>query len=171
MKTYALRDIFKFIIAVEEEGNAFYKAVATATEGKLLKDLFISLSKQEVKHAKIFLKLYKSYDEKGVNFTAGEELSELLDTLMRGLLFPDISEVRDALRKKRDLVSVIKIAMDVELNTILFYQRIKELLAQKQTKAILQKVIAEEEKHLIRLKNTRLEFDALYAGLRYGKFF
>lgn len=173
MKAYALADIFKFVVGVEEEGNVFYKTVAASMTVKRLKDLFTSLAAQEVKHAKIFLKLYKAHAGKNTDFSASEELSELLDTLTRGLLFPDLSEVRDTLAgKSRDAaVAVIRIAMEVELNTILLYRTIRELLAESQTKAVLDAVIQEEEKHLVRLKRVRLDIDPLYAGLRYGKFF
>ena len=172
MNTYALRDVFKFIIGIEEQGNAFYKLVAVSLSTRSLKDLFTYLAKQEVKHAKVFLKLYEKHAEKNAVFSASEELSEFLDTLTRGLFFPDLAEVRDALKNKKEAASaMVKIAMDVELNTILFYRQINELMASPEIKSVIDEVIGEEENHLARLKRARLDVDPLYAVLRYGKFF
>jgi rubrerythrin len=61
--------------------------------------------------------------------------------------------------------------MDVELNTIIFYQKIKEFIRSKQAKEALDKIISEEERHLVKLKNIRLDLDPSYAGIKYGKFF
>jgi rubrerythrin len=173
MKTYNLEDVFKFAINMEEQGRQFYEVAAQYARKKNIKNLFSYLAKAEVKHAKVFLKFHKIYAKKKTFFTVDETFEEVLDGLLRGLLLPDISEVRDMLLKRRrqELISIIKIAMDVELNTILFYQKLKEVLGRKQPKQALDKIIKEEEQHLIKLKNLRLDFDPFYAGLRYGKFF
>lgn len=61
--------------------------------------------------------------------------------------------------------------MEVEINTIIFYQKIKEMVKVKQVKQVLDKIIQEEERHLIKLKNIRLDLDPFYAAIKYGKFF
>ena len=172
MKTYKLEDIFKFAFNVEEHGKRFYQAASIYARDKDIKGLFLYLSKAEVKHAKIFLKFYKIYSKKNSFFPADERFEELLDTLFRGMLFPDISEIRDVLAKKsKRILSILKIAMEVETNTIIFYQNIKELIRPAQVKLALDKIIKEEQKHLIKLKNLRVDLDPLYAGIQYGRFF
>lgn len=173
MKTYKIEEIFRVAINLEEQGKSFYETSADYTDIKTIKTIFSNLAKAEVKHAKTFFKLYRIYSKKRVTFSADERFEELMDTFLRELIFPDISEVRDSLFKKDkdNLVAIIKIAMDIELNTIIFYQRIKELIRPIQVKKTLTKIIKEEEKHLINLKNLRLELDQLYAGIKYGKFF
>ena len=42
--------------------------------------------------------------------------------------------------------------MDVELNTVIFYKRIKEVIKSQEVKSALDKILKEEEKHLIRLR-------------------
>ncbi|MBP7087876.1 MAG: ferritin family protein [Candidatus Omnitrophica bacterium] len=173
MKIYKIEEIFKLAINLEERGQKFYEASADYADKKTIKDIFSNLAKAEVKHAKTFFKLYQVYSKKESTFSADERFEELMDTFLRELVFPDISEVRDSLFKKdkNNLITIIKIAMEIELNTIIFYQRIRELIRPTPVKEILGKIIKEEEKHLIDLKNSRLEIDQLYAGIKYGKFF
>ncbi|MCQ9205659.1 MAG: ferritin family protein [Omnitrophica bacterium] len=171
MKTYSLKSIFRFALNTEEKGNVFYQDVARYTQDKDIKKLFNYLSKQEIKHAKTFLKLYHSCADKKNIFLANPELSEVLDAIFRGLIFPDISEVRDSTVKKDALVRILKIAMDVEINTIIFYDRMKECIKSYKIKEILSKIITEEEKHLVKLKKMRINLDPTYAKIIYGKFF
>ena len=171
MKTYNLEDIFKFAINMEGQGKVFYDAVSDNTEDKKAKELFSYLGKQETEHAKTFGRLYNIYAKKGSSFSADEHFEEVLDTLFRGLLVPDISEVRDALVRKKRITSIIKIGMDVELNTILFYKKLKESIGAGEAGKALEKIIAEEENHLVRLKNLRIDVDPFYAGIEYAKFF
>lgn len=171
MKTYKLEDIFKFAIDLEKQGERFYKIATDYTSKKETKELFTYLSRWEAKHALTFSKFQRVYLKKKLYFLADERFELLSEVLLRGMVFPDISEVRDKLKKEENIVSIIKMAMDVETNTILFYQRFKELLKQKELEKALDKIIREEENHLLKLKNLRLDLDPLYAGLKYGKFF
>ena len=173
MNTYALEDIFKFAINTEEQGRQFYETASQCVRQKSVKNVFSYLARAEAKHARVFLKFCKIYAKKKSFFKVDEAFEEVLDGLLRGLSLPDISEVRDTLIKHRqeELISIIKIAMDVELNTILFYQKLKEGVRGVEPRAALDKIIKEEEQHLVKLKNLRLDCDPFYAGLKYGKFF
>lgn len=173
MNTCKLEDIFRFAIEMEEQGKIFYDTVSTYTEDQKIKKLFGYLKDQEEKHAKTFLKFYNLYSKKKLSFSLNEHSAEVLDVLLRGLLLPDISEVRDTLAKNKneDIISIIRISMDVEINTVIFYQRLKEIIGEEETDKALDKIIKEEESHLVKLKNLRADLDPLYASLEYGKFF
>lgn len=173
MKSYNICDIFRFAINMEDQGKVFYENASLCTEDKRSAKLFSYLQKQEINHSKVFGRLKEAYSKKRVFFNVDNDFEEVVDTLLRGLLLPDISEVRDVLKKNRNsgLVSIIKIAMEVELNTIIFYKKLKEILKQKIIQKALDRIISEEESHLVELKNVRLDLDPLYAGLKYGKFF
>lgn len=92
---------------------------------------------------------------------------------MRGMLFPDIGAAKDALGQtdRKPLVSLAKVAMDVETNTILFYQEMSSLIEEAETKNALSKIIKEEQDHLIKIKNIRVDLDPFYASVKYGRFF
>jgi rubrerythrin len=158
---------------MEEQGKIFYDTVSTYAEDQKTKKLFDYLKDQEEEHAKTFLKFCNLYSKKKSSFSLDEHSEGVLDTLLRGLLLPDISEVRDTLAKKKSegILSIIKIAMDVELNTIIFYQKLKEAIGEKETGEALHKIIKEEESHLVKLKNLRANLDPFYAGIEYGRFF
>jgi len=92
------------------------------------------------------------------------------DTVCRGLLVPDLPEARSIVSREEDIVSVAKIATDIEMNAIIFYQKPKEILRDKEARQAFDKIIKEEERRAEKLKNTRLSPDFYYAGITYGKF-
>lgn len=173
MKTYKLEDIFGFAVEVEEQGQRFYEAASADAKTDEEKDLFAYLSKAETKHAKRFLKFQASYARKGGAVTADAHFSALLDTLMRGMIFPDRAKLREAIgqRDRNPLLSLIRIAMEVEANSVMFYQEMSSLLAEAEAKEALAKIVKEEQGHLIKLKQRRLEVDPYYAALKYGSWF
>jgi len=173
MKTYQLEDIFKFAVDVEEQGKQFYDAGSLQAEKDEVKDLFAWLAKEEMKHAKKFLKFQKGYSRKGGSFKADARLDELLNTYMRGMIFPDPTDLQEVLgRKDRNpMLSLVKAAMGVETNSVLFYEEMKSLLGEEETKDALSRIIKEEQGHLIKLKGVRLELDPYYSAIKYGSWF
>lgn len=172
-KIYALKDIAEVASQIEEKGKSFYENAADIIDGKASKKVFSWLAKEETKHAQRFRQLAGECAKNDVSFSLDEEAGELLDTFMRGLLFPDISELRDsAARAGNDkALAAVKIGMDVEMNTIIFYQKLKELAKNEEMQTLLKTIILEEERHLLTLKSLRLDIDPLYAGSAYGKLF
>jgi rubrerythrin len=92
---------------------------------------------------------------------------------MRGMIFPDRAKLREAIgqRDRNPLLSLIRIAMEVEANSVMFYQEMSSLLAEAEAKEALAKIVKEEQGHLIKLKQRRLELDPYYAALKYGSWF
>jgi len=172
MRTYKLEEIFKFAVDVEEQGRQYYEDGSMKAERDDVKDLFAWLAKQETKHAKKFLKFQEAYSRKGGSFKADERLDGLLNTYMRGMLFPSLDVKKELGREDRNpMLTLVKIAMDVETNSILFYQEMKSLLGAEETKDALDKIIKEEQGHLVKLKGVRLELDPYYAAIKYGSWF
>lgn len=173
MKTYKLEDIFQFAVDVEEQGKRFYDAGSGQAEKDEVRDLFAWLAKEEMKHAKKFLKFQEAYSRKGGSFQADARLDGLLNTYMRGMIFPDLADLKEVLgRKDRNpMLSLVKAAMGVETNSILFYEEMKALLGEEETKDALSKIVKEEKGHLIKLKGVRLELDPYYSAIKYGSWF
>ncbi|MCK4908767.1 MAG: ferritin family protein [Planctomycetes bacterium] len=172
MKAYKLSDVFKFAIKIERDGKKFYDSAVQLTRDVKQRYLFRHLSKEEVKHAQTFRKFYKQAFYQKVFFAADERLEGLLDGLARGIVIPDVAEIVGALKKSDNKVlTIIKVAMDVETNTILFYQEIHDAIKVAQAKQAFKRIIKEEKTHLVKLRNLRLDLDPVYAAVRYGKFF
>jgi len=171
MKTYKLEEIFQFAVGVEEEGKRFYDEAAEQAQGKEAKELFVYLGKQEAKHAQKFLKFHAAYARKRASFQADGRLRELLETLMRGMIFPPMSQMKEALgdQDTRPLLPIIRLAMGVETHSILFYQEVNSLVSEAETKKAISQIVQEEENHLVKLKNLRMDLDPYYAASKYGR--
>jgi rubrerythrin len=92
---------------------------------------------------------------------------------MRGMIFPGLADLREVLGQKdhNPVLLLVRAAMGVETNSILFYEQMKALLGEEETKDALSKIVREEQGHLIKLKSMRLELDPYYSTLRYGRWF
>lgn len=163
---YTFGDIMAWAVNIEQQGEMFYEKALNVSTEKEAQKLFGYLRDQEIKHARRFAQLAKRPRRRKGSFRAEGQFEDLLDAFMRGMAFFDVSEVRGAAVGRKDtLCKLLKLAMDVEINTLIFYQKIKEYMKEKPAKDTLNLIIREEEKHLIKLKNMRMEKDPLYAGL------
>ncbi len=166
MAKYAFDDILRWAVNIEQQGEIFYEKALRLTTDKQLQKLFVYLRDQEIKHARRFTRLANRTRRRKGSFKADSQFEDLLDAFMRGMAFFDVSEVRDtAVQQKNAHVRLLKLAMDVEINTLIFYQKVREYVKEKPARDTLSLIIGEEEKHLLKLKKIRMYRDSLYAGL------
>ncbi len=139
-------EVIQLAISMEEEGVKFYEKYATMVDVEL-KKVLLGMAEDEKEHAKVFKKMYKEiqmnpgeedylFSEHVQDFFASHAKSEGFNRSQG-----PIDSVRDAL----------KMAAETERITIGYY---KSLLAyaKDNVKAVLERLIQEEEKHLERLE-------------------
>ncbi|MBN2482960.1 MAG: ferritin family protein [Candidatus Omnitrophica bacterium] len=168
MKEYLLTDIVAWAIKIEQQGELFYEKACGYTDDSEIKKLFMYLKSEEVKHIRRFNRLGNSFRKSNAFFSVDTRFEDLLDAFMRGMAFFDVSEIRDkiARRKDRNTQDLLRLAMDIELNTILFYRTIDEYAKSGPVRKALKTIIHEEEAHLVKLKGVRKEKDPLYGEFR-----
>lgn len=133
-----LEELLGVALKIEASGHEFYTKLESRSTGKN-KDLFKSLAEQEREHMKIFEKIAAQSKEKSETQPLNEEAVGYLKIFAETSIFPEIEqEVPD------DFKQALQIALDVEKDSVVFYEELVKYAPQKET---IQKIIDEEKKH------------------------
>jgi rubrerythrin len=142
--TYSLAEIFTFAIKIEEQGIAFYEAMAKKTKIKDAKELYLYLRDEEIKHRETFQDMLAGL-EQAVAPTG--ETSAYLKALVEAVVFRKDDGQLKALSNDS---TALDYAIDREKDSILFYIEIKEHVPE-QGRSAVDKIIEEERTHIIKL--------------------
>jgi|UniRef100_A0A7V3REM1 rubrerythrin len=133
-----LEELLGVALKIEGSGYAFYSELASRSSGKN-KKLFQSLADQEREHAKIFEKIVSESKENNGLEPLNEEAVGYLRIFAETSIFPEIEKGVPA-----DLKEALELALDVEKDSVVFYEELLKYVPQKET---VQKIVEEEKKH------------------------
>jgi len=157
MNIFQPGDIFQFAIRIEEDGEIFYHKAALIAEDADTSDIFNRLADEEIRHKRIFGDMLTTVKQSSVPETyKGEYLAYLRDYIDGKVIFK--KDLRDSvLPEIRDTLSAIDFAMGREMDSILYYQEVKQFLAEKD-RAQIDLIIEEERKHFEKLAELRKKY-------------
>lgn len=157
MNIFQPGDIFRFAIRIEEDGEIFYHKAALMAEDNGARDIFNRLADEEIRHKRIFGDMLAKVKQSSVPETyKGEYLAYLRDYIDGKVIFK--KDLRDtALPEMRDTLSAIDFAMEREMDSILYYQEVKQSLAEKD-RVEIDLIIEEERKHFAKLAELKKKY-------------
>ncbi len=155
MSLFAPSEIFQFAIRIEENGEKFYKRMAGKFPDREMKKMFNALAEEEVKHAQTYKKMVSKLEKYEPFESFADEYFEYLKAYADKLIFDEKSS-RAEVYEINDLKKALDFAIDKELDSILYYQEMKNLVSEGQRPQI-DKIIEEERKHFVRLSTCRKE--------------
>ncbi|MCX7704729.1 MAG: ferritin family protein [bacterium] len=143
-------ELFKVAMNIENQGIQFYQKACENARIEASKDIFKFLSEEEKRHYAIFKEM--DSEIKQIKFRP-EELDEEISLYLRSLVDSGIFE---SILPKTEWQNVtdkqaLNIGIHVEKTSILFYSGIKEITLESSSITALDKIIAEEKSHLIKL--------------------
>lgn len=149
---YTLPVLLEMAIAVEESAKEFYTALARKFSEH--KDLFRQLAKDEKDHSERYTYLLGRRKVKEVYSTEEERM--LADHNIRILestqLVGNLRRGAERAREVPDLKSAVKAAVQLEKDTLLFYQNLAMGLG-KEDRQEVYRIIEVEHSHLYRVQN------------------
>jgi rubrerythrin len=149
MSVFEPSEVFQFAIRIEEGGEKFYRGMASRIENTEVKSLFAALADDEVRHKKTYQGMVSKIEEyEPVESYPGEYFSYLRAYADNIIFTPQRME--EEMKKIKDAASALKFAIDRELDSILYYQEVKNLVPKNQRSEI-DKIIEEERKHFMKL--------------------
>ena len=157
MQVFTANDIVEVAVRIEENGITFYNFAEKIAKTDDAKKLFVQLAEAEAAHKRIFEKLLSQIE----SYTppesyAGEYTDYLRNYVDNNLIFT--KEVMDKqLAKVTDTVSAFEFAMQRELDSVLYYHEIKNLVPATQHETI-EKIINEERKHYAMLAGMKKKY-------------
>ncbi|MFA5928662.1 MAG: ferritin family protein, partial [Candidatus Margulisiibacteriota bacterium] len=145
-KVYAVDELLKFAIQIEEDGLAFYQKMSAGSAEPEVKALFTTLQEDEARHKKIFEELLAEEKRTEAQISFPDEYELYLKALVRSTVFPKDTAI---LSKLVDDAEIIEYAIGKEKDSILFYAEMKSSVADGGR--LIEKIINEEKLHIIKL--------------------
>lgn len=146
MQVFAASDIVQVAIRIEENGIIFYKFAEQLAKQEEAKKLFAYLAEAEAGHKRTFEKFFASVDK----YTPPEQYAGEYSDYLRNYVDNNLIFTKEVMDKQlagiKDTVAAFDFAMQRELDSILYYHEIKNLVPAAQHEAI-EKIIEEERKH------------------------
>ncbi len=133
---------------IEKRGKKFYLKHAEATENRDLRELFRRLARDEQDHFEKFVALTEDLreDSDEADYLYEEDVSAYFNYLVEYSVFPkDDSE--ESVAALNDVEKALKLAIQAEKDSILFYREMCDYNEGKTIEAVNQ-LIKEEKEHL-----------------------
>jgi rubrerythrin len=152
-------EVFEIAEKIERNGARFYRKAAELFDDSSIRSLFQELADWEIKHEHIFASLRKQLSELSRELRTFKPDDKLLPDAqaMAGLavfgIKPDPSEEFSGRRSKCD---IIKIAIEKEKDSIVYYTGLKEFVPDRAGKDKIDDII-KEEMHHVRILNQSLK--------------
>lgn len=147
-------EVLKMAIHIESNGAAFYrKAAGMQTDAKNRKFLE-GLAAMEDQHKKTFTEMRKTLTEKDKEekvFDPYNEASQYLASMADTLGGEGSPSAADALTGSETLEDILKTAIGLEKDSILFYLGLKDKVSPKYGKEKIDAIIKEEKRHVAQL--------------------
>ena len=154
---FTTADVLRIAVKNELAGEAFYRQIAQRTPEPAVRDLFLLLADEEPRHAAIFSRLLEGIDEtQAPRADLVEYVGYMIAYYNANILFAD--NQADELPAAPDPVAALDFGIQRELDSIIYYTQVKELVPTSQAHQI-DAIIAEERNHFLKfskLKRTYL---------------
>ena len=153
---FRAREIFDMAVGIEEQGIAFYQTAREAASSQAA-GVLEYLIDQEKEHVQVFSRMREGVsDDSLLPESYPGERRNYIDSFTRDQVFSDPSAALRELGNISDPFEVIRVGVDFEHRSIVFYSWIKQIVRRSETEAIDQ-IIAEEHLHVNRLLKLRQE--------------
>ena len=147
---FEIREILDLAIRLEKNGEATYRQAIQSSNDEELKAALDWMAEEEARHGQWFSDLQRSLETGGKNPFMEEMSRELFDDLVGSQSF-SLKEVDfTTVESMEELVGIF---MEFEKDTVLFYEMVAPFIEDGETRTHLETIIAEENRHIARLKD------------------
>jgi len=148
--TFNACEVLQFAIIIEQNGEEFYRSMADKLKKKELKDIFMHLADEEVRHRRIFEDMMPRVGDYCPPEAYPGEYYAYLKAYADGYVFTREKKGKLQARKITTAKEALDFALGAETDSILFYLEAKNLVPDDQ-KGIVDEVIEEERRHFLKL--------------------
>ncbi len=156
-------EIFEMAEQIERNGARFYREIAEKSPKGDVRDLFLKFAEMEEEHEKIFISMREELsdkDKKSTVFDPERESAQYLRALADLRVFDANAKEDFAFSEDQAEEEILKrtfrAAIDLEKESIVFYQGMKEFVPKSLGKDRIDDIIKEEMKHVRILSNKLL---------------
>jgi rubrerythrin len=157
---FTLGEIIDLAIQIERNGEKSYRKAQDEVSDISISSMLKWLADDEAEHEKWFVDMKKKIDEK----VEDPRLEEMGKEILTSVLGEQAFSMDDADFKNIDSIkSLLELSLEFEKDTILFYEMIKDFIDDSKVIDGIDKIIAEENKHVKKLEEFIGKGDILMA--------
>ncbi|MEZ4220155.1 MAG: ferritin family protein [Polyangiaceae bacterium] len=149
MPRFNPREVLQFAVAIEQNGEKFYREAGPRLEDARARELFLRLAREEVGHEQLFSRLLAKMEDLELDVRHSDDYLAYLRAYVDNVAFRH-EAARAELEKVMDRESAIRFAMQREQDSVQFYTELRELVPEAERGAI-DEIIAEERSHFLSL--------------------
>jgi rubrerythrin len=154
MPVFNADEIFEMAIRMEQNGGAFYRKAAAQHAGTPAAEQLLALADMEAEHEATFRAMRETQESRPADpslFDPDGQGARYLDALADGSGAEGSDAARAALSGNESLLDILRIAVGLEKNAILFYLGIKDCVPDADGRRDVQAIIDEEKGHVVTL--------------------
>lgn len=147
-------EILEIACQIERNGAAFYRSAAERVNDADSKKLLLELADFENQHVGMFTDMRA--DAEVLDKLIGDsesEASKYLQALAGGHIFSETENLVARIKSNMSPQEIFKIAIELEISAVVYYQGIREVLTEDSQKSKLDALIHEEMRHVTILSN------------------
>lgn len=147
-------EVFEIAERIERNGARFYRKAAVCTSDSDLSALLLELSAMEQEHEKTFVDIRKnllSQERQLTLFDPVSEIAKYLSAIADGYVFDLQKDLSEVLKDRHSETDILKMAIGLEKDSIVFYLGIKDLVPESSGKKRIDEIIREEMGHIRQL--------------------
>ena len=150
---FGKEQVIQIAIQTERQGAAFYETLAAKAQNERVRDECQRLAEFERGHEKTFQSLLAQLDLAPMPSQLSDTYYQYLSALVDSNMLPDEEAAQRLAEEAESEVDAINIALQMEKNTILFYQELQNLLGEQA--GVLQTILDEERSHVYELNELK----------------
>jgi rubrerythrin len=154
MAVFDASDVMEVAIRIEENGTAFYRHAAGVVANEEVKAIFSRLADEEVRHREIFARFRDAMDPALPPEGYDGEYAAYLHSYVDNVLIFKTKGLELQLAEIRDEAAAFDFAIRRELDSILYYREIMDLL-HPDRRTEIEKIVAEERRHYLILTDLK----------------
>ena len=146
--TFNADEAFALAEQIEKNGAKFYRKAAGYTPGA--RDLLLKLAEMEDEHFRVFSEMRGEVSE-GEKEALGDpdtEAEAYLSAMAGGYVFDVKKDPSETLTGKESFKDVLRIAIGLEKDSIVFYLGLKEMVSIKSGRGKIEDIIQQEMSHI-----------------------
>ena len=144
-KMFSVREIIDIAIKIEKNGESYYREAMEKISSPDLKPVLLFLAEQEHEHIKWFEKLKVEIETAEMD----QKVAEIGESMLQRLIGDQTFSLGDAdLSELESVEKLIELAIELERDTIIFYQMLQGFIEDSETLKGLDGIIAEENRHI-----------------------
>lgn len=156
-RDFSPNEVLAIAKEMEQEGLAFYKAVAKAMSDPDVKAMFLKLASDEVQHVRDIERLE---EHAGEYFPSQEDwlVAQYVQGIVDTKVFPPLSEIPKITASAKGVVKAIDYGIGAEKRAMDFYAKTAGESENADATATLNRLRAQEERHLTLLTELRRNY-------------